>query len=762
MKNFVAALLSALLTAQASHAATLVASDAAASDFLGFSVSVSGTNALVGAYGDDFGATNNRGSAYVFRGINTNSSSGTNTENAKLRASDGAADDFFGYAVSMAGPIGLVGAYGDNFGTTNDQGSAYLFRGLDTVTGTTVTQDAKLTASDGAASNYFGGAVSVAGTLGVVGAYGATVSGSTNRGAAYVFRDLDTATGTVTQNAKLVTGSGNTNDYFGAAVSVSGTMGLVGAYGNKVLRDFVNRTNQGAAYVFRGLDTATGTITQDVRLTASDGEADDFLGYSVGLSGSLGLAGAYGDNIGANADQGSAYLFRNLDTATGNISENSKLTASDGAASDFFGASVAVSGTTGLVGAYGDDSSRGSAYLFLGLESATGTITESVKITAQDRVAGDLFGRAVSLDGDLFLVGAPGADLSKTGDDGKAYSGSVSSMTTLDAGSASRTISGVNFVTRNDWIIGQTTDSSSVTLSSSHTAVVTNAGKAVYIGKEAGSDGNTLVMAGSLTATTIHVGAAGNSNNTLQLGTTGNFGTLSTGSTIINHGTVVFSRTGTTTQGTHFGTAGISGTGSIVKLGAGTLTLNATNTFGGSTTVSNGTLALVTTGGGALAGTTNVVVHTGAILLLSASDQVNDASAVTLSGGTIRRGAGVSEVFGDLNLTAGSALNYGTGAAGTLRFGTYTPTHLLTVSNFAPGNSLVFGSNLEGSIANASFFSFDTAIAYAWNEQSTTFTVTAIPEPTTVAAALSLLGLCTFAAARGRRRAKWCLRDRRS
>ena len=106
---------------------------------------------------------------------------------------------------------------------------------------------------------------------------------------------------------KLTASDGSANDLFGLSLSLSGSIGLVGAY----FDDIGANTNQGSAYVFRSLDTATGTITQNVKLSASDGSASDLFGSSVSQSGSIGLVGAYVDDIGANTNQGSAYVFRN-------------------------------------------------------------------------------------------------------------------------------------------------------------------------------------------------------------------------------------------------------------------------------------------------------------------------------------------------------------------------------------------------------------------------------------------------------------------
>jgi hypothetical protein len=86
-----------------------------------------------------------------------------------------------------------------------------------------------------------------------------------------------------------------------------------------------------------------GAVGQSARLSASDGEANDQFGFSVALNGETAIVGAFLDNVGANSDQGSAYVFVRSGTVW---TEQQKLTASDGAASDQFGFSVSISGDT--------------------------------------------------------------------------------------------------------------------------------------------------------------------------------------------------------------------------------------------------------------------------------------------------------------------------------------------------------------------------------------------------------------------------------
>lgn len=185
----------------------------------------------------------------------------------------------------------------------------------------------------------------------------------------------------------------------------------------------------------------------------------------------------------------------------------------------------------------------------------------------------------------------------------------------------------------------------------------------------------------------------------------------------------------------------ISGVGGLTKTGNGTLTLSggSANTYAGLTTVTAGLLELNKTAGlNAIAG--SVEVSNGATLLISQSNQVANTSAVTLSGGTIQRATGVSEVFGNLNITVASFLAFGSGTEGNLQFQTYenTGSALVTVQNFFAGNTLQFTSASFGS-GNLAQFSFDND--FTTSTQGDYFTITAIPEPSTYLAAAGLLAL---------------------
>jgi hypothetical protein len=380
---------------QCPELAKLLASDAAASDQFGNSVAVSGDTAVVGAYNDDHAVGFDQGSAYVYVRV-----AGVWTEQAKLTASDAADSDWFGYSVAVDGDTVVVGARLDNSPLSN-AGSAYVF----TRSGTTWTEQQKLTASDPAVNDLFGLSVAVSGDTAVV---GANTTGGSARGSVYVF----TRTGTVwTQQQKLTASDAANFDEFGISVALSGDTAVVGAW----FDDHVGTlTNEGSAYVF----TRSGTIwTQQQKLTASDPAANDKFGISVALSGDTAVVGAYDDDHAVGFNQGSAYVF----TRSGIVwTQQQKLTASDPAESDSFGWSVALSGDTAVVGARNDDSplsDAGSAYVF----TRSGIVwTQAIKLTASDAAASDQFGWSVAISGDTAVVGAR-ADDSPLSDAGSAY-----------------------------------------------------------------------------------------------------------------------------------------------------------------------------------------------------------------------------------------------------------------------------------------------------------------------------------------------------
>jgi uncharacterized protein (DUF2345 family) len=323
-------------------------------------------------------------------------------QQAKLTASDGAPVDQFGISVAVSGDTVVVGAPSASGGGF-DPGAAYVFVKPIGGWNGNLTQTAKLTASDGLAFDRFGRSVAISGHTVVVGAFGADIGSNTNQGAAYVFvKPSGGWSGNLTENAKLTASDGAAFDEFGTSVAVSGDTVVVGARGNNSF--------QGAAYVFvKPGGGWSGNLTQDAKLTASDGAASDVFGSSVAVSGDTVVVGA----PHKNSSQGAAYVFVKPSGGwSGNLTQDAKLTASDGAAGDEFGVSVAISGDTVVVGAPFDDiggnTYQGAAYVFVKPSGGwTTTSTFTAKLTASDGAVDDYFGSSVAVSGDTVVVGAP-------------------------------------------------------------------------------------------------------------------------------------------------------------------------------------------------------------------------------------------------------------------------------------------------------------------------------------------------------------------
>jgi hypothetical protein len=319
----------------------------------------------------------------------------------KVTASDGMANSYFGSAAALNGSTALIGADGDN----SFQGAAYLF----TKSNGSWNEGQKLTASDGLPGDEFGYRVVLADNTLLVGAYTATVGGNASQGAAYVFTESN---GTWSESQKLTASDGGLFDNFGASVALDGSTLVVGANGATV----GGNAAQGAVYVFT---ESNGTWTQTQKLTADDGAAYDNFGLSVALKGSTILVGSPAATIGTNAGQGALYVFTE---SNGTWSQTQKLTASDGATNDSFGESVALEGSTALIGAdastVGGNTYQGKAYLFT---ESGGNWSQSDTFIASDGAVDDYFGAALAWDGATALISTPHPTIGGNTWQGAAY-----------------------------------------------------------------------------------------------------------------------------------------------------------------------------------------------------------------------------------------------------------------------------------------------------------------------------------------------------
>lgn len=256
----------------------LLASDGGFNDQFGQSVTLDGDTIVIGTTNDE--------SAYVFV-----RSGGVWTEQAKLVAGDGGFGDKFGWSVSLDQDTVVIGAPGkaDN---GSDSGAAYVF----VRTGGIWTEQAMLSASDGAENDTFGSSVSLDGDLVIVGAHGD--DGST--GAAYAYFRSG---GSWTEQAKLTARDGAPLDHFGRSVALDGATVSIGATGGDD-----NGDQSGSAYLFTGTG---GSWKEQAKLLASDGADLEWFGSTVALDADTVIVGASLDWV-QGVRHGSAYVYDDM------------------------------------------------------------------------------------------------------------------------------------------------------------------------------------------------------------------------------------------------------------------------------------------------------------------------------------------------------------------------------------------------------------------------------------------------------------------
>jgi uncharacterized protein (DUF2345 family) len=273
-----------------------------------------------------------------------------------------------------------------------------------------MTQTATLSSSDNGIG--FGVSVAISGNIIVVGA--ANTSNFNKQqstpGAAYVFVKPAGGWKSMTETVKLTASDGVDGDAFGNSVSISGNTIAVGAF-------FVNNFS-GRAYVFT---CNANSCSQAAELSASDSDGIlDYLGCSVAISGNTVVAGSYGHNN----FQGATYVYVEPAGGWANMTETAELTTYNGKGSDNLGFAVAISGGTVVAGAPGAFSYYGAAYVFV--EPTTGWATTSnftAGLGAPDAIQYESFGQAVGINANAkgIVVGAPGANVGQNLEQGALY-----------------------------------------------------------------------------------------------------------------------------------------------------------------------------------------------------------------------------------------------------------------------------------------------------------------------------------------------------
>ena len=468
-------------------------------------------------------------------------------------------------------------------------------------------------------------------------------------------KDLNMGTGAVTMNANRIVTVNGGNLTVGGIISGS-SLGLTKAgVGTLIL---------GGANTYTGATTVSaGTLQTSVSNVISDSSA---LSVSAGATFKLGgndtvasIAGSGNYSLGANT---LTFGDTSNQTVSGTISGTGALVKNGSGSIALSGNNTYSGGTTISTGTIqiGDNNALGSGSLKLGVSGTTASIAFT-STDATDRTISNVLG---------------------------TFAGSSAIYTFGSAGSGNLTF----------------TNTTSAALGSVRTFTVNNSWTSFANAFTGASDGitkagtGTLILAGNNTytgATTINAG-------TLQIGNGGATGSLSTSSAITVNGTLAFNRTGDVVQGTNFSSASISGIGSLVQNGAGTLTLNAANTYSGGTTLNTGTLVI---GNTAAAGTGTITQSSGSSLLkFDTTGTVSNNMSIynVVSNQTMTLSGSITAQNTTYDVASGTTLSINgtiSGSGGVTKNGTGTLT--LNGNNTFTGNTTINSGTLRAGAANS-------------------------------------------------------------
>lgn len=300
----------------------------------GTAVAISGDTIIVG----EWDSLNLSGTAFVYV-----RSAGVWQLQAQLVPSDSTSGDEFGVAVALEGDTALIGAPFDGRDTDTQVGRAYVF----VRNGTSWAQQAVLAPAEAILMDRPGAAVALSGDTALIGAPTNPTFSVPAPGKVYAF-----VRSGITWSEQAVLAGTVPADMFGNAVSVVQDTAFVGATCPCGLS-----TGPGSAHVFT---RTAGVWSRQAVLTPSDSAAGDEFGYRVALGVGRAVIGAYG----IDSSRGAVYEFLG---SAGTWQQGRKLIASDGVADDYLGFSVALDNTNVVAGAVSQSQQAfraGAVYVF--------------------------------------------------------------------------------------------------------------------------------------------------------------------------------------------------------------------------------------------------------------------------------------------------------------------------------------------------------------------------------------------------------------
>ncbi len=524
--------------------------------------------------------------------------------------------------------------------------------------------------------------------------------------------DALTGSGTVANsysgNITITLGVSNTtnNDAYGVSGNTATFSGVIKGPDTytAVTTGTLNLVKTGSGtQILNGNNTYTGTTT------VSAGTLE------IGAAGRLG-AGSYAGNISNNGtliySGNNNQTLSGIISGTGNLTQNASSTLTLSGANTYTGTTTVNAGTLAISNTMTIGAITGSGNLSLG-----NGFTLTTNSTSDSTFSG--------------VISGSGA-LTKNGSSTLTLSGAntYNGTTTVNAGT---------LAIGNTMTIGAITGSGNLSLGNGFTLTTNSTSDSTFSGVISGSGAltkngsSTLTLSGANT----YSGATRINTGTLQIGNGLTTGSLNATSAITVNGTLAFNRSDDITQGTHFSTAAIGGTGSIVQNGAGTLTLNAANTYSGGTTLNTGTLVI---GNAAAAGNGTITQANSSSLLkfdttgtitnnmsvynvlatqsatLSSAITVNNATwnidtgdtltisgAVSGNGGVTKNGGGMLTLNGTNTYNGSTVVNAGTlNANSTNALGSNNTvqvnggTLLVTVDDAINGKNITMSTNTIG------------------------------------------------------------------
>lgn len=356
------------------------------------------------------------GTAFIYR---RSAVTGAWAQEQQLFASDFEYDARYGTAVACDGDLVVVTAKARDTAKGVDGGQAYVYR-YDAVA-QQWNEEQKLVPSSGKAGDWFGFSVAMSGDSIVVGANLADVGGLVDAGAAYVFRWQDPIVKWL-EEGQLLDSNAWHGDQAGRSVGIDGSTAVVGS----PLAETGGWLDAGAVSVF----TRSGsTWSQAAELTIANNNTFHDFGLAVAISGDRIVATAPGENYGTSfGSAGYCYVF---ERSGGAWPQTARIASPNPASFSFFGKSVAIHDDLLVVGHQDNDTSgaidSGAAWLFR-WGKKSGWVADGGLI-ASDRAAGDRFGTSVAVSDETIIVGAPKNDTASGSDWGVAYAFTAADLT---------------------------------------------------------------------------------------------------------------------------------------------------------------------------------------------------------------------------------------------------------------------------------------------------------------------------------------------